>query len=473
MKWFYDYFHFRAHKADLRHEISAGFTIYFSMVYVVFTIPMTLIHAFPGAYDGVGVPILESFVSGVPVAALLSSLAFATCITAGVSTIFLAFYARLPLALAPSLGLSLFFTYYLCLELGYTYYQALAAIFISGILFFILNICGWRQKLLHAIPDNLKYAISAGLGLFLAFAGLQKAKIIIPKEYTLIGLNNLSNLSDPYVRGALLTIVIVIFTAILIKYKIPAAILIGKVLCIIAAIPLGLITSVDTISYSGNLSLAPLFMQMDFEGLFASSFSSVGAFFNQFILVIITITLVDVFESIGTLIGSGHKIDILNEEKHPKRLRRAMMTDSLATIGGAITGVPPISVYAESSAGIAENGKTGVTALVAGILFLLTSFAAPYVSLIPACAAASTMIVVGAFMLDAFSHMTFDDITETIPSFFIIIMSPLTNSIATGIGFGIISYTLIRLFTGHAKEIHPLLYALTVLFASRFLFLNW
>ena len=472
-QWVYDFFQFKKNGADLKHEILAALTIYLSMVYVVFTIPTLLIRAFPGALDEHGAILYDAIVYGVPVSTLLSSLVIVTCLSAGFGTLLLAFYTRLPFAMAPSLSLCIFITYYLCIESSYTYFEALAAIFISGIVFLFVSLMGWRKIIIHAIPKNLRYSITAGLGFFLAFTGLQRAGIIMANQYTLIGLNSFRDFSDLYTRNAILTIAIIVLVVAMIKKNMPAPIMVGKLICIAVAIPLGLDKMKGTIPYGESFTITPLLFKMDFAGFIGPSLSSFPVFFDKFIMVILSITLIEIFESIGTLVGSGYKIDLLDKELHYNQLSKAMNADALATVGGSFIGTPAVSLYAESAVGVFENGKTGFTALIAGMLFLLTSFFAPYVNLIPPAATASTIIVIGAYMMNTLTLMKFEDFSDFIPCFFIMIMIPLTYSITTGIAFGLITHTLIYLLTGRYKEVHPILYVLSVMFCLYFVFLPW
>lgn len=465
----YSYFHFEKNGATLKHELMAGFTIYLSMAYVIFTIPLTLINAFSGACDATGTPIYSAMVGPYTVNQILTSLTIATCLAAAAGTAVMAFYARLPLVLAPSLSISVFFTYTVCLSMGYTYNQALAAVFLSGVIFIIFTLFGWRNLIIHAIPDNIKFSIAAGIGLLLATTGLTKANIIVSDPHTIFGFNKSITLNSPEGINMLLTIAAIVIITILIKKKIHGAIFYGKIVCLAAAFAFGIV-DLWGFSWDNNLFAMPVFQPLDFAGLFKlhnnTPIGTLIIIFN----VLISITLVDVFDSIGSLIGTGYKVGLLDANLRMHKLNKAMMSDALATSIGACLGTPSVSIYAESTTGIAEEGKTGFTALVASVLFVLSIFIAPLIRLFPSSATASTLIIVGALMLNSITYINFDEISDVIPAFITIIMIPLSYSIATGIGFGIICYTFIKLFSGHRHEIHPSLYILTVIFILRLSF---
>lgn len=465
----FSYFHFKENGATLKHELMAGFTIYFSMAYVIFTIPLTLINVFPGACDASGTPIFSAMVGPYTVSQILTALTVATCLASAIGTAIMAFYARLPLVLAPSLSVSVFFTYTVCLSMGYTYNEALAAVFLSGAIFITFTLFGWRNFIVHAIPDNLKFSIAAGIGILLALTGLTKAKIIIADPYTILGFNKALTLSNREGINVLLTLATIVLITILLKKKVQGAIFLGKIICLVAAFSLG-IADFSQSSWDYNLFAVPIFQQLDFAGLFQLQGNTISGTIMVIINVLISITLVDVFDSIGTLIGTGYKVGLLDANLRMHKLNKAMMTDALSTAAGALLGTPSVSIYAESTTGIAEEGKTGFTALVASTLFLLSVFIAPFIRLIPTAATAATLIVVGALMLHSITFINFEEISDVIPAFITIIMIPLSYSIATGIGFGVICYTLIKLFSGHRSEVHPSLYVLTVIFILRLSF---
>jgi AGZA family xanthine/uracil permease-like MFS transporter len=465
----FSYFRFEENGATLKHELMAGFTIYFSMAYVIFVIPLTLINVFPGACDDRGMPIYSAMIGSYTVSQILTSLTVATCLASALGTAIMAFYARLPLVLAPSLSVSVFFTYTVCLSMGYTYNQALAAVFLSGAIFITFTLFGWRNFIVHAIPDNLKFSIAAGIGILLATTGLIKAKIIISDPQTIIGFNKTITLASPQGINVLLTLATIVIITILLKKKIHGAIFLGEIICLVAAFALNIV-DFSNFSWGNNLFGMPVFQQLDFAGLFKLHNNTVLGTLMVIINVLISITLVDVFDSIGTLIGTGYKVGLLDANLRMHKLNKAMMTDALATSVGACLGTPSVSIYAESTTGIAEEGKTGFTALVASVLFLLSIFIAPFIRLFPSAATAATLTIVGALMLNSVTYINFDEISDVIPAFVTIIMIPLTYSIATGIGLGIICYTLIKLFSGHRYEIHPSLYVLTFIFGLRLFF---
>ncbi len=448
----YNYFSFKKRGATFKSEILSGITIYLSLAYVILTVPNTMVVLFPEPMQD----------------AMLTSLTIATCIASGIGTLILGIYAKVPLAMAPSLSLSLFFTHTMVIEMGFSYGTSLAIIFLSGIIFLIITLGGWRRIIVDAIPDNLKYAITAGVGFFIAFIGLQKSKIVIGNEYTLVSLNDFSQTNWTYTLEAILTMAGVIFIAVLMKRHVHSAIFLGKAFCTIIAIPLGLVVVDEFKLFPELYEFEPVLFAMDFSSLDTLTGEGFAIGLLTIMSLIINIAFIDIFDSVGTLLGTGYTVENLDENIRRHKLDKAMNADALGTIIGACVGVPTVSIYAESSVGIAEGGKTGFSAVVAGCLFLLTTAISPVIRLIPQAATACTLIIVGGFMMEKIVHINFDDILEAIPSIFIIILIPLTYSIATGMAFGIISYTLISLFTGHKKEISPVLYALTVIFGITF-----
>ncbi len=471
--FFYKYFGFERNKADLKHEVMAGFAGYLSMAYIMFTIPMTIIYAFPGATDLNGALNTYAVLSnGYTVGQMVTSLTIAVCLASGIGTLFLAFYARLPFALAPSLSLTLYFTYSLCLDAGYTYGLVLAAVFISGAIFSVVTLLGWREAIMYAIPDCLKFAAASGIGIFLAITGLQKIHLIVPGKYTLLKLDNIFAMDYRTIMNVLLTILAIILASILMHKKVAGGILISKLLCILLALPLNLVDAGNAHAYNVAYTIKPVLFTMDFGGLF-SGIQSFSSALSTICVIIIGISLVDMFDSIGTLLGAGYKIGLLDKNLRAHKLKKALIADSVSTSIGACLGSPNVSIRAESAVAIVEKGKTGFTALIIGVLFLLSSFAAPFIRLIPNAATASTLLIIGALMLDNIKYINFEDYTELIPAFLTIIMIPFTFSITTGLAFGVISYTAIRLFSGRYKEVSPILYIMSVLFLFSFMIVSW
>jgi AGZA family xanthine/uracil permease-like MFS transporter len=472
LNWLHRFFNLEQDTVNIKNEIIAAITIYMSIAYIVFTIPVVLLNAFPGSFDAAG-NVLADFVileSGITAGQMLTALTMAICLATSVGTIILAFYAQLPFVLAPSISLALFVTYSLCIGFGYSYFEALAAIFISGIIFLIMSLSGLRGYIIMALPSSLKHAITVGMGLFLTFTGLIKAKIILPNKYTLVEAS-LFNGSYINVCNTLLTIAAVVFICILMKKKVNGAIFIGKLACIAIAVILGIAPSVSLSDFTGGYSVAPVFMEMDFEGL-ALIGGDLKQTLGRLITAVFGLTYVMMFDSMGTMIGTGYSVGLLDRNLRFHKLKRAMVSDSAATIAGACIGAPGVALRAESLAGVAEEGKTGITALIVGILFFFTSFLAPLAQAIPPAATAATLIVVGALLTKQIKYIDFEDIVDSIPAFLTIIMIPLTYSIAVGVATGIISYTLISIFSSDKKDLNWVTYILAALSLVYFLLIK-
>jgi AGZA family xanthine/uracil permease-like MFS transporter len=422
------YFGLKQHGTDVRTEVIAGVTTFLTMVYIVFVNPAILANA------------------GMDKGAVF----VATCIAAAASTLVMALYANYPIALAPGMGLNAFFAFTLVLSYKYTWQQALAFVFVSGVLAFIISVTPLREYVINAIPKNLKLAVSAGIGLFLFIIALEQSKIVVAHPATLVTLGDLKQ------GSAVLTLAGFILIAALNARNILGATLIGILAVTLIGIPLGLV------SYSGIVSLppsiAPTFLQLDFSRVFEATA----------ITVIFTLLLVDFFDTAGTLIGVTHRAGLLDKDGRLPRMREALAADSSATVIGSLVGTSNTTSYIESAAGVAAGGRTGLTGVVVAALFLLALFFAPLAGMIPAYASAAALLYVAVVMARGLAEMEWDDLTETAPAVVAAVAMPLTYSIATGIGLGFVTYAVIKIVAGKFDEAKPVVLFLALLFAIKF-----
>ena len=426
--WVDGYFGLTAHGTTLRTELIAGLTTFLTMVYIVFVNPTIL-----GA-------------AGMDKGAVF----VATCIAAAVSTLVMGLYANYPIALAPGMGLNAFFAFTVVLTYKYTWQQALAAVFCSGVLFFLISIFRIREYVINSIPRNLKFAISAGVGLFLGIIALEEAKIIVDHPVTLVTLGDLKN------PAAILCLLG--FVAILaLNYRgVIGATLIGILVVALIGIPLGLTKFSGVVSMPP--SLAPTFLQFDFSRVFELTF----------LIVVFSFLFVDVFDNAGTLIGVTHRAGLLDDEGKLPRMKEALIADSFAAMFGSSIGTSTTTSYIESAAGVAAGGRTGLTAVFVAIFFLLALFFSPLAGLIPAYASAAALLYVACVMAHGLAELDWDDVTEYGPAVIAAITMPLTYSIATGIGLGFITYALCKIIAGKIAEASPAVLVLAVLFAVKF-----
>ncbi|EYE89147.1 permease [Fervidicella metallireducens AeB] len=436
------FFKLSERKTNVKTEVIAGITTFLAMAYIVIVNPNIL------------------SATGMDKGAVFT----ATCISAAVGTFIMALYANVPFAQAPGMGLNAFFTFSVVKGMGYTWQQALAAVFISGVLFIIITLTSLREKIVDAIPTNLKYAISGGIGLFIALIGLKGGNIIVDNPETLVAFGSFTD------KHAILTLIGIVITAVLMSRKVMGSILIGIVLTTIIGIPMG-ITQINNLQViSSPASLAPTFLQMDFKGLLSHSGAEAGAVgtFMSIIMVIITFSLVDMFDNIGTLVGTAQKADMLDENGRMHNMNKALISDAVATTVGAMLGTSTVTTYVESAAGVSEGGRTGLTSVVTGLLLLLALFFSGLVGIVPSQATAPALVIVGVLMMESVKNIDFDDFTEALPAFFTIAIMPFSYSIANGIAAGLIFYPIVKVTTGKQKEVHPIVYVLAVLFILRF-----
>ncbi len=434
-----NYFKLTENKTDVKTEIIAGITTFITMAYILFVNPNIL--------SATGMD--------------FNSVFLATALSAAVGTFIMGFYANIPFAQAPGMGLNGFFAFSVVLGMGYTWQQALAIVFLSGILFILLTVTGARKAIIDAIPASLKHAIGGGIGLFIALIGFQNAGIVVHDENTLVALTRFDN------PGVILAVIGLVITGILMVRKVKGAILIGIVITTLIGIPMGVTNT--AIDMALNLDISPTFMKMDFKGLLdAQGAGGLTASLISAITVIISFALVDMFDTIGTLIGTANRAGMLDEDGNLRNMDKALLADAVATSAGAVLGTSTVTTYVESAAGVAEGGRTGLTAVTTGALFVLAVFLAPFALAIPSAATAPALIIVGVLMIGTIKQIDFDDFTEALPAFLTIAVMPFTYSIANGIAAGLIFYPIVKIITGKAKEVHPTVYILAILFILKF-----
>jgi len=421
------YFGLAQQGTDIRTEFIAGITTFLTMVYIVFVNPIILGKA------------------GMDTGAVF----VATCVAAAVSTFVMALYANYPIALAPGMGINAFFAFTVVLTYKYTWQQALAAVFCSGVLFFLISVFRIRQYVIDAIPQNLKLAVSAGVGLFLGIIALEESKVIVAHPVTLVTLGDMTN------PQAVLMLLGFVLIAGLNYRRILGGTLIGILVVTAIGLPFGLAKFSGIISMPP--SIAPTFLQLDF--------SRVGEL--TFLIVVFSILFVDVFDNAGTLIGVTHRTGLMKNGKLA-RMKEALISDSFAAMFGALIGTSTTTSYIESAAGVSAGGRTGLTAAFVGLFFLLALFFAPLAGMIPAYASAAALLYVACVMARGLAEIDWEDITEYAPAVVTAIAMPLTYSIATGIGLGFITYLLCKLIAGKVREASPAVMVLAVLFAIKF-----
>ena len=412
---------------DIKTEIIAGFTTFLAMAYILAVNPNIL-----GA-------------ANMDTGAVFT----ATALSSAIATLVMGIFANLPFALAPGMGLNAFLAYTVCLTMGYSWQFALTAIFCEGIIFLLLTFFNVREAIVNSIPANLKKAIGVGIGLFIAVLGLQNAGIIVDSA-TLVGLN----ITSP---SAIVAIIGVIVTAALVAYNIKGGILIGILVTTIIGIPFG-VTQFGGVA-SLPPSLAPTFLKFNFSEVLAN--------IPDFIIVMFTFLFVDMFDTVGTLIGCAGKADMINKDGTIPNCKEALFADAVGTTVGAMLGTSTVTTFVESSTGVVEGGRTGVTAIVTAGFFLLSLFFAPLFLSIPSAATAPALILVGFYMMSPVKDIDFTDPTEGIPAFLCLLMMVCAYSISDGIMFGILSYVIIKVLAGKAKNISVATYIVALLFVFK------
>ncbi|MBD1388929.1 NCS2 family permease [Neiella sp. HB171785] len=420
-------FQLKAHGTDVRTEVIAGITTYLTMAYIIFVNPNILSAA--GMDQG--------------------AVFVATCLAAAIGCLIMGLYANYPIAQAPGMGLNAFFTYGVVLGMGYTWQVALGAVFLSGICFILLSVFKVREWIIDAIPQPLRIGIGAGIGLFLGFIALQSAGIVVNHDATLVGLGDITSPS-------VLLAVLGFFMIVGLEYRrVKGGVMIAILFVTLLSVLLGLQP------YGGIFSMppdpSPTFMQLDIA----------GAFDVAMISVIFAFLFVDLFDTAGTLMAVAQRGNLLDDKGNLPRLRKALLADSTATVAGSVLGTSSTTSYIESGAGVAEGGRTGLTAVVVGGLFLLSLFFAPLAGMVPAYATAGALFYVAVLMLSGLTKVSWDDISEAAPAAVVAIMMPLTYSIANGIALGFVSYAVIKLFSGRGKDVSIAVWILAALFVIK------
>lgn len=406
-------------KHSVRTEIMAGVTTFLTMAYILAVNPDML------------------SVTGMDEGAVFT----ATALASAIGTIIMAFFARLPFAQAPGMGINAFFAFTLCGAMGYSWQIALAAVFIEGIIFILLTVFNVREAILKCVPTNLQYAISAGIGMFIAFVGLKSSGIIVASEATLVQLGE-------FTPTTVLAMMGIVISGAMVKLGIRGALFYGIILTTLVGVIIGVVALPEGFTpVSAPQSLAPTFLQFDFT-----------PFYKQLdlnlIFIIFMLVFIDIFNTLGTLIGAAAKAEMIDERGNIRQVKECMLADAVATSVGAVLGTSTVTTYVESTAGIAEGGRTGLTALTTAGLFLVAIFLAPVFLLVPSAATASALVLVGVFMIDAVPKITLDDISEALPAFITMLLMVLTYDISKGMAFGMLSYIFIKILSGNYKDIN-------------------
>ena len=423
-------FGFDSSKTTVRTEIVAGITTFLTMSYILAVNPTMF-----GELDG------------MPVGSVFTS----TALAAIVGCLAMAFIGKLPFGLAPGMGLNAFFVYTVCMGMGYSWQFALTAVLIEGLIFIVLTLTNLREAIVNAIPMSLRNAIGAGIGLFIAFIGLKSAGVVVADGATLVALGDVTS------GSALLAFIGLVITGFMYSRNVPGAILLGIIITMVIGIPLG-VTEFKGI-VSAPESIAPIFCQFEFDKIFSV----------DMLVVVFTFFFIDMFDTVGTLVGVCTKAKMLDENGNIHRVKQAFMADSIATTFGAMLGTSTTTTYVESAAGVAQGGRSGLTALVVGCCFVIAMFFSPLFLSIPSAATAPALIIVGLLMAEQIKNVDFDDFSESIPAFVCMIMMPLTYSISNGILIGMITHVLMNMICGKFKKLSPAMYILAVLFILKYI----
>ena len=422
-------FGFNPKETTVRTEIMAGITTFLTMAYILAVNPNILGE------------------TGMDKGALFTT----TVIMSAIPTIFMGLYAKLPLALAPGMGLNAFFAYTICLIMGYSWQFALTAVFLEGLAFILLTVTNLREKIVDVIPDALKTAISAGIGLYIAFIGLKNAEVIVDNPATLVSLGHLTS------GSGLLAIIGIVLTSVLLVKNVKGALLIGILATTLIGIPMG-ITNLDGF-FSTPPSIEPIFMKFEWSNIFTAEMAT----------IVFTLLFVDLFDCIGTVIGVTTRAGMVGEDGKIPHLKKVFMVDSLSTAAGAAMGTSTGAVYVESAAGVNEGGRSGLTAFTTGICFLIALFFAPFFLAIPAAATAPVLVLVGLMMMSNIWKIDFFDYKESIPAFICMLFMPLAYSISDGILLGHLTYVIVNLLSGNRKNLTTGMYVLAVIFLLKFI----
>lgn len=431
------FFKLKEHGTDIKTEVLAGITTFMTMAYILSVNPAML------SLQGTGAENL-----GMDFGAVFT----ATALSAVIATLVMALYANLPFALAPGMGLNAFFAYEIVLQMGYSWQFALTAVFLEGIIFILLTLVNVREAIINCIPMNVKKAISVGIGLFIATIGFAGTGLIVTGGGTILDLGNMTN---PSVILALIGLVI---TGVMLVKNVKGALLWGILGTTIIGIPMG-VTPMPQAIVSAPPSISSTFLQFDFQNIFT----------KDMLYVLFVFLFVDMFDTVGTLVGVSAKADMLEADGKVPNASKALMADAIGTTVGACLGTSTTTTFVESAAGVAEGGRTGLTSLVTAIMFAIALFFAPFFAIIPTAATAPALILVGLFMMAPIKEIDFEDFTEAIPAFLTLILMPLTYSIANGIAFGMTSYIILKVLSGRYKEVSWVTYVVGLLFIVKFM----
>lgn len=425
-------FGFDSKKHNVRTEIVAGITTFLTMSYILAVNPS-----------------IFGLLEGMPAGAVFTT----TALAAIIGTLAMAFFAKLPFGLAPGMGLNAFFVFSVCMGMGYSWQFALTAVFIEGILFIIMTITNIREAIVNAIPKNLCYAIGGGIGLFIAFIGMQNAGIIVNDDATLIALGDITS------GTALLALIGLVITGVLYALNVKDAMLIGILATTIIGIPMGITEFKGVVSIPE--SIAPIFCKFEWHNIFTL----------DMLVIVFTFLFIDLFDTVGTLVCVSTKAEMVDENGRIPHLKHAFLADAIATTAGAVLGTSTTTTYVESAAGVAQGGRTGLTAFSIACCFAIALFFSPLFLSVPGAATAPVLILVGMLMMEPVRNIDFDDATEAIPAFITLIMMPLAYSISAGIMLGMVSYVIINMCCGKFKKLTPVMYILAVLFILKYIFI--
>ena len=425
-------FGFDSKKHNVRTEIVAGITTFLTMSYILAVNPS-----------------MFGLLEGMPAGAVFTT----TALAAIIGTLAMAFFAKLPFGLAPGMGLNAFFVFSVCMGMGYSWQFALTAVFIEGLIFILLTVTNIREAIVNAIPKNLRYAVGGGIGLFIAFIGMQNAGIIVKDAATIVALGDITS------GTALLAMIGLVITGVLYALNVKGAMLIGILATTVIGIPMGITEFKGVVSTPE--SIEPIFCKFEWSNIFTL----------DMLVVVFTFLFIDMFDTIGTLIGVSTKANMVDENGRIPNLKQAFMADAIATTAGAFLGTSTTTTYVESAAGVAQGGRTGLTAFSIACCFAIALFFSPLFLSVPAAATAPVLILVGMLMMEPVRNIDFDDATEAIPSFITLVMMPLAYSISAGIMIGMISYVVVNLFCGKFKKLTPAMYILAILFILKYIFI--
>ena len=419
-------------KTTIRREIVAGITTFLTMSYILAVNPT-----------------MFGLLDGMPSGAVFTS----TTLAAIIGCLAMAFLGKLPFGLAPGMGLNAFFVYSVCLGMGYSWQFALTAVFIEGIIFILLTLGNIREAIVNAIPQSLRNAIGAGIGLFIAFIGLSSAGVVVHDDATLVALGDITS------GSALLALIGLIITSLLYMRNVPGSILIGILITMIIGMFMGVTEFKGIVSHPE--SIAPIFCKFEFENIFTL----------DMLVVVLTFLFIDMFDTVGTLVGVCTKANMIDRDGKIYRIKQAFMADAIATTAGAVLGTSTTTTYIESAAGVAQGGRSGLTAFTVAVCFVVALFFSPLFLSIPAAATAPALIIVGLLMLEPVAKIQWNDFTEAIPAFICVIMMPFTYSISNGILLGMIAYVVINVMSGRYKKISTTMYILALLFILKYIFI--